>query len=156
MELAPLYKHQLQRNVLQHWDTYNFSQHCYLYFLMARNTKYLIKFPWFYKYRIPRLCCPHNFLSVGTLQTTVTADGQGHHMRRKYHLCQGISEVYLTHCLLPGSSHLWVPRENLRTPYNDTLTEYFDRMLCHLNAVVFLQNCPSCSILRIHLVSFVS
>lgn len=91
---------------------------------MARNTEHLIKFPWFYKYRIPKLCCPRNFLSVGILKTTVTADGQGHHMRRKYQLCQGISEIYLTHCLLPGSSHLWVPRENLRTSFSGTSTEY--------------------------------
>lgn len=121
---------------------------------MPRNSKHLIKFPWFYKYRIPRNFCPHNFLSVGRLQTRVTADGQGHHMRRKYQLCQGISEICL--CLLPGSSHLWVPRENLRTSYSDTLTEHFDRILCRLNAVVFLHNCPSCLGLRICLVSFVS
>lgn len=67
--------------------------------------------------------CPHNFLSMGRLQTTDVADGQGHDIRRKYQLCEGTSEIHLTHCLVPGSGHLWEPRENLRTSYSDTLPE---------------------------------
>lgn len=130
MELAPLHEYQLQKNTCAATLSYlTFLSTLLLCIVSYLGTPNIYPDPLDFINTEQQDCfCPHNLLSMGRLQTTDIADGQGHHMRRKYQLCQGTSEIHLTHCLVPGSGHLGVPGENLRTSYSNALPEFSTRL----------------------------
>lgn len=125
MELAPLHLQQLQEDTCTATlSSQQCSQHCYFIMPYLGTLNIYSNLHGFINTEELNCFCPQKCLSLCRLETTDIADGQGYNTRRNYLLCQGTSELHLTHCLVPRSGHLQLSRKNLRTGSSDTLPEH--------------------------------